>query len=351
MNKIINILKKKKTVSLDQFIDIALYDKKAGYYMKKNPFGDRGDFITSPLISILFSEMIAVWCISFWKHLGKPKKILIVELGPGDGSLCYDLLNTFKNFKKFYKCLNVKLLEKSNKLKKIQKIKITNSRVKWIEKLEDIKCGPAIFICNEFFDCLPIKQICKKENAFFERHVTLSDCNKKIKFLLKKTSKKLTRSLNELEIKNNKSIIEYPIESIKYLKIIAKKIKKYNGGLLAFDYGYNRNKIGETLQSVKKHKYQSVFLNPGNADITSHINFDLFCNILKKNDLDVRKIVNQNEFLQKMGIVERANMLSKKMNFKNKADLFYRLKRLNEMGNIFKVLFAQKKIRKFTLGF
>ena len=75
MNRIVNILKKKKTVSLDRFIDIALYDKKAGYYMRRNPFGERGDFITSPLISILFAEIIAVWCYAFWEHLGKPKKI------------------------------------------------------------------------------------------------------------------------------------------------------------------------------------------------------------------------------------------------------------------------------------
>ena len=129
MNKIVNILKEKKSIPLDQFINIALYDKKIGYYMKKNPFGKDGDFITSPSISNLFSEMIAIWCVAFWEHLGKPKKIQIVELGPGDGSLCKDLLRIFKNFKDFYKCLNIKLLEKSIKLKKIQKNKIKTKKV------------------------------------------------------------------------------------------------------------------------------------------------------------------------------------------------------------------------------
>ena len=85
MNKIINILKEKKSIPLDQFINISLYDKKFGYYMKKNPFGKDGDFITAPLISNLFGEMLAIWCIAFWEHIGKPKKILLVELGPGDG--------------------------------------------------------------------------------------------------------------------------------------------------------------------------------------------------------------------------------------------------------------------------
>ena len=92
---------KKKILTIDKYIDEALYNNKFGYYMKNNPFGKKGDFITSPLISNLFGEMVAIWCVAFWEHMGKPKKILLVELGPGDGSLCKDLLRTFKQFKKF----------------------------------------------------------------------------------------------------------------------------------------------------------------------------------------------------------------------------------------------------------
>ena len=108
------------------------------------------------------------------------------------------------------------------------------------------------------------------------------------------------------------------------------------------------------MQSVKKHRYTNLFLKPGHSDITSHINFKLFCEILKKNNLYVKKIVTQNEFLKKIGILERANIISEKMTFKAKANMFYRLKKLldyREMGSLFKVLFAQKKGRKFSLGF
>ena len=93
---------------------------------------------------------------------------------------------------------------------------------------------------------------------------------------------------------------------------------------------------------------------PYQADITSHLNFKLFHNELKKNNLNLEKITTQNEFLKKIGILERANILSKKMTFKEKANMFYRLKRLldyREMGSLFKVLFAYKKGRKFSLGF
>ena len=71
MNKIINILKEKKSIPLDQFINISLYDKKFGYYMKKNPLGQEGDFITAPLISNLFGEMLAIWCVAFWEQIGR----------------------------------------------------------------------------------------------------------------------------------------------------------------------------------------------------------------------------------------------------------------------------------------
>ena len=105
------------------------------------------------------------------------------------------------------------------------------------------------------------------------------------------------------------------------------------------------------MQSVKKHKYINPLINPGHSDITSHINFRLFYEILKENKLNVKKITTQNEFLKKIGIIERANILSKKMTFTEKANMFYRLKRLinyKEMGGLFKVLFAQKKDGKFS---
>jgi len=354
MKKLINILKEKKSIPLDKFIDIALYEKKTGYYMKKNPFGKNGDFITSPLVSKLFGEMIAIWCVAFWEHIGKPNKILLVELGPGDGSLCKNLLETFIKFKNFYNSLEVKLLEISDRLKTIQKVKINNKKVKWIKKVNEINCGPIIFIGNEFFDALPIKQILKKKKLYFEKHIALSNDNKKIRFIYKKANNNLIKNLQDLNLTVAGNIIEYPVEAIKFLEIIAKKINKFDGGLLTFDYGYKINKNQNTLQSVKKHKKINLLLKPGHSDITSHLNFKLFHEILEKNNLDVAKITNQSEFLKKMGILERANILSKKMTFKAKADMFYRLRRLidsKEMGELFKVLFARTKGKNFSLGF
>ena len=354
MNRIINILKKKKILPLDKFIDISLYDKDHGYYMKKNPFGKKGDFITSPIISKLFSEMIAVWCVSFWEHLKKPKKILIVELGPGDGSLCKDLLKTFIKFDSFYKSLKINLLEKSLELKKIQHLKINNKKVEWIKSISEIKQGPIIFIGNEFFDALPIKQFYKKEGVFFEKYVTLTKSDEKLKFLYKKKNKRFIKYPGILKTNVKNKLIEYPEAAIEYLLSITKKLKKFNGSILVFDYGYIKSDGKNTLKAISKHKLKKITYSPGNSDISSHINFKLFFDILKKNNLDVEKIITQNEFLQKMGILERANILAKKMTFTAKANMYFRLKKLlssNEMGDIFKVLYAKKKGKSFSIGF
>ena len=118
-------MKSKKSLNfpLDKFIDFSLYNEKFGYYMKKNPFGKKGDFITAPNISRLFTEMIAIWIISFWKSLGSPKKFNLIELGAGNGEMMKTLIESFENFPEFLKSCNFIIHEKSPFLIKEQKKK------------------------------------------------------------------------------------------------------------------------------------------------------------------------------------------------------------------------------------
>ena len=206
---------------------------------------------------------------------------------------------------------------------------------------------------NSLMRCLSNRYI-KKKSLFFEKHVVLSNDNKKIRFLYKRANNSLIKIIQNLNLISVGNTIEYPIVALKFLNEITKKINRFGGGLLTFDYGYTAKKNENTLQSVQKHKYVDIFTMPHHSDITSHLNFRLFREVLNKNNLDVKKIVKQSEFLKKVGILERANILSKKMTFKEKANMFYRLKRLldsKEMGDLFKVIFAQKKGGKFSLGF
>ena len=119
MRSNIKYFKKNKIISLDNFINDVLYNKVYGYYSKKTPFGKDGDFITAPSISPLFSEMVAVWIVSYWEILNKPKNFNVIELGPGNGALYNTLIKTFHSFPEFEKSSNFYLFEKSNYLKKI----------------------------------------------------------------------------------------------------------------------------------------------------------------------------------------------------------------------------------------
>ena len=110
-----------KVLPIDQFIENVLYNKKVGYYSSKTPFGKKGDFLTAPGISNLFSEIIGIWLISTWHTLDRPKNFNIVELGPGDGSLTKILLKIFQKFSTFNQATNIFLYEKSNLLRKLQK--------------------------------------------------------------------------------------------------------------------------------------------------------------------------------------------------------------------------------------
>ena len=139
--------------------------------MSKNPFGKQGDFITSPNISIFFSEMLSIWILSIWEKLKKPKKINIIDLGGGNGEMSYNILQTLDNFPRFKNFFNIYIHEKSPLLKKKQKIRMKDKKVFWIDDLRNIKKGPCLFLANEFFDALPIKQYLKTNKIWKERKV------------------------------------------------------------------------------------------------------------------------------------------------------------------------------------
>ena len=348
-----NFFYNSKVLPVDKFIENVLYDKKAGYYSSKIPFGRTGDFLTAPGISNLFSEIIGIWLISTWDTLGRPKKFNIVELGPGDGSLAKILLRTFQQFPSFNKSMNIFLYEKSNLLKNLQKKNINNLKVKWIKNFTSIKKGPVIFFGNEFFDAIPVKQFSRKKNRLFEKYYSLNK-NNKIDEIYKKASGKDVSQIKKFRILKNLKFVEFPKLGLDELNKIIKKISKLQGGLLLIDYGYLKVKNKNTLQSLIKHKKNKLLDNLGRADITSLVNFNLLNEYFIKNNLKVKKIVTQKFFLEKMGIIERANNLSQKMSFKEQSNLYLRLKRLLDkklMGNLFKVIFTYKSKKDNFLGF
>ena len=347
------MLKQNYNISLDKFIDYCLYNKKEGYYINKNPFGIKGDFVTAPNISRLYSEMLAIWTISFWESLGCPKKFNLIELGAGNGEMMKIMIESFKKFPVFLKCCNIMIYEKSPRLILEQKKKIEFKNIKWIKNFKNLKKFPNIFLANEFFDALPIKQFIKKKNKWFEKKVK-KEKNGEFKLVDSITNIKSLEKKIGINLTSNQKIIEFSPLAFKFLNILSKKINSFEGGLLIIDYGYFEKKMRNSLQSVYKHSFNNIFDNLSKSDITYSLNFFLLKKIAKKLNLNVAGLTDQGSFLTNLGILHRAEIMSNNLKFTKKADIYYRLKRLIDkdlMGGLFKVMFLTKKNIKFKMGF
>ena len=311
------IQKKDHKIPLDKFINYCLYDKKKGYYMNSDPFGITGDFTTAPNISRLFSEMIAIWTISFWESLGSPKKFNLIELGAGNGEMIKVMIESFKRFPSFINSCNIFIHEKSPKLIKEQKRNINYKNIKWIENLKKLNKAPSIFLANEFFDAIPIKQFLKNKNSWFEKFVHLTT-NKKPKFInIKVDIKKVEKKIN-FKVSDKQNFIEYSPLGSKYLKDIFEFIKSNNGGLLIIDYGYFDEKMQDTLQAVHKQKYSKIFENIGKSDITYNVNYYFIKKIAQNlKGLNIN-FTSQRNFLTKLGIHQRAEIIGKNKTFSQK---------------------------------
>ena len=321
--------------------------------MTKNPFGITGDFTTAPNISRLFSEMIAIWTINFWESLGSPKKFNLIELGAGNGEMMKVMIESFKRFPSFISGCNIIIHEKSPNLINKQKTNIKFKNIKWVSDFKKINNLPSIFLANEFFDAIPIKQFLKDESIWFEKFIHISD-NKNLSFINKKIDIKTIEKKINFKISKKQNFIEYSPLGLKYLMNIFKFIKENKGGLLIIDYGYFAKKMKNTLQAIYKQKYSKVLENIGKSDITYNINFYLIKKIAENFKGLNTNFTSQKKFLTSLGIQQRAEMICKNKTFTEKADIFYRLKRLineKEMGDLFKVMLIKNLDNNTQTGF
>ena len=339
---ILEKIKKKKILPLDQYINFCLYKFKQSYYQKKTKFGHGGDFVTSPHVSSIFSEMIAIWIILFWNKIKKPKTLNILELGPGDGTMGKDIISSLGKINFFKSKVNYYFLEKSKSLKKIQKKNLKNEKnIYWIDNLKEFeKKDNLIILGNEFFDALPVKQFGKRGDSWFEKYVFFNK-KKQLSFIFKKAKLESIRKIEKIyNLKINK-FIEYPPILEKLIKNISDLLKNKNSIFLTIDYGEESRICNDTVQAIYKNKKSNILQNVGESDITYQVNFFHLIKLFKKNKLHLVEFTTQSNFLQKLGIKERA--VNAKKNLKKNQQLLLdgALKRLLhplEMGSLFKVL-------------
>jgi len=337
---------KKKTLPLDEYINFCLYKFKNSYYQKKRKFGYDGDFVTSPHISSIFSEMISVWLLTFWDQINKPKIINILELGPGDGTMSNDILNSLSKFSFFKSKINYFLLETSNSLKKEQKIKLKGKKnIFWIKKLKNFKKKNLAIISNEFFDALPVKQLIKKENTWLEKYIFFNKSANKLDYIFKKPKNSLMKQIKNIYNLDINTFIEFSPKLENIIKDISKILMSKNSIFLTIDYGDYSEICNDTVQAIYNNKKAILLENIGDSDITYQINFFHLIKLFKNYKLNIVDFTTQSKFLQRLGIKERFEHSAKNLNPMERKKLSNSIARLlhpSQMGDLFKVLIVSK---------
>lgn len=355
-------IRKSGPLPLSEFMALCLGHPEYGYYMTRPPFGAEGDFITAPEISQLFGEMLALWVMIIWEYMGKPEPLQLVEIGPGRGTLMKDIWRVIGVMPALRKEIDIHLVEFSPRLQDIQRQTLTGLPVTWHKDISTLPDKPSLVIANEFFDALPIEQAVYYQGKWHERVVVLSPdlpTKEGHSSLSIMTGDRLT-STKEAEIGQivrdfdsisppENAIFEYSPQSASFMTELCGFLQKNSGAFLAIDYGdsiKSRERFGETLQAVHRHKTCGLFEYIGNSDLTAHVAFAPLIQIATEHGCECAPVLTQREFLTQMGIRFRAEKLIANAYMEQTKTLQSGLRRLidpTQMGDLFKVLQVYKK--------
>lgn len=331
MTAILEILKEKinsqGAITVAEYMDTCLYHKEFGYYMSQEPLGLKGDFTTAPEISQIYGEMIGAWVADSWIKLGRPHSWQLLETGPGNGTLMKDVLRTLKYaLPECYESTSITLLEISPTLKIKQREMLEEHHISWANSLNDVDFEKVtIVIGNELLDAFPIRQFKQQEpNLYKEKLVTLE--NGQLKW---------SESTEKTKLNLEGKVVETSDAMESFLCKLKDKLT--NGIALFIDYGDHAT--GDSLQAVENHKKIDIFENPGEADLTAHVNFDNVRRVLGEDRTSFAEPMGQ--FLNSIGMPMRAAALLDRANETQKQEIeqaTYRLMHPEQMGETFKVI-------------
>ncbi len=327
------------SISVAEYMELALAHPEHGYYRKQDPLGARGDFITAPEICQIFGEMIGIWAAQMWMQMGGGP-ISLVELGPGRGTLMADALRATKKAPDFHDSITIHMVETSPTLAHAQYLRLRDEhpRVEWLDSIEQLPDSPSIIIANEFFDALPIKQFVMTDDGVRERRVTWNDEQKEFTFTQGPAGLQLAKSGQTIP---TGTVMEQCPAARNIMRTLATRLKDHGGALLNIDYGYLGDAHHDTLQALKAHQFWPVLKEPGEADLTAHVDFSTLMGIARDSGLHVAPLVNQGEWLVRMGAQLRLEQLLKHASATQRDPLITGLQRLispQAMGELFKVM-------------
>lgn len=328
-------------ISVERYMALALGHPTLGYYMTRDPFGSAGDFITAPEISQMFGELLGLWAATVWGRMDGPKAFRLIELGPGRGTLMADALRAARALPPFRAAIDVHLVETSPALRAAQRqnLEPLGVAVTWHSSIDTIPAGPAIVLANEFFDALPVRHFVCTPQGWCERLVGLRD-----EALVFGTAPHPEPSLT-LDAPVG-TMFEIGLMARRIAGALAARLVRDGGAALAVDYGYTSPRLGETLQAVKGHRSVDPLAEPGQADLTTHVDFAALSRGVQAAGALVHGSVLQGEFLQALGIGPRAETLKKQASAVQAEAIDAAVARLTEegapdrpgMGRLFQVL-------------
>lgn len=330
-------------ITIADYMTACLGDPDYGYYMRHEPFGRGGDFVTAPEVSQMFGELVGAWCLATWEAMGAPALFVLAELGPGRGTLMADVLRTARLRPAFIEGARVHLVEMSPRLRDAQRIALTQSaeRLAWVDRIEDLPPGPTILIANEFFDALPIHQFVRTPDGWAERMVGLGD-DGALSFGLRPVSTPPRAAPDpDPPAAGKLPVAEISPGRVAVMEGIAAHLARDGGAALVIDYGYSGPAFGDTLQAVRRHEYADPLAAPGEADLTAHVDFAALAAIAGKAGAHPRGLLTQAEFLYRLGLRERAATLSRNKDQATRNAILADAERLagpSAMGELFKVL-------------
>ncbi len=324
-------------ISVERYMEIALGHPTLGYYMTRDPFGASGDFITAPEVSQIFGELLGLWCVDYWARMGAPGRVQLVELGPGRGTLMRDALRAARVVPAFLAAVEVALVETSPTLRAAQKTALAGVAppVAWFGGVEDIPGGPMIALANEFFDALPARQYVKTTEGWRERVIGL-DGRGELGF---GAAPRVHESIEESIEANapDGAILERNLVAERVMFTLAKRVAKRGGAVLAIDYGHVKSGVGDTLQAMRRHEFVDALAEPGEADLTTHVDFEALARAAARAGASTRGPVTQGLFLNRLGAGERARKLAAGADAAAARRIMSELTRLTAGGRLDKV--------------
>jgi NADH dehydrogenase [ubiquinone] 1 alpha subcomplex assembly factor 7 len=323
-------------MTLATYMATCLLHPDYGYYTTRDPLGRAGDFITAPEISQMFGELLGLCLAQAWVDQGAPDRFILAELGPGRGTLMADLLRATRKVPGFHAATSLHLVEASPSLRALQKQTLTSYEVTWSDSIDALpNDAPLFLIANEFFDALPIQQFTRHVEGWCETIVGVLQSQLVKGYAAPVLRHDLTHRLKDTQ---PGQVVEIRLDATPIMARIGDQIAGHGGAAIIIDYG-NWRSNGDTLQAMRNHAFADPFAQPGQADLTAHVDFEALAQAARP--AIATGLTDQGALLARLGIGARAELLSRNLTgaaLENHLSATQRLTRAEEMGSLFKAL-------------